>query len=183
MPVNNSPYDRSERKRIARKMYLRGASVSEVSRKLKVTWITAQKYRDALQDELTSTIHNNPELVQDILTNTYKLLEELDQIRSESWKQYSKKDVPVMVKNQLLNTMLKAQDQRGKLLQVMGLKQEMLIHLQMVRGLQERIIEFMSRELCHEDRDKMEAFLRDNYSGYINDADIVEGEVLELPTG
>lgn len=172
-----------QRREQAFSMFAKGFSDSEIAKKLRVTRQTInnyrRKYEEAIQDEAIS----NPRLMQDALGNTIRSLHELDQIRENAWKELEDRKLERRVKCpncdhrfherfrdpvadhtrvQYLNTLLKAQDQRAKLFGVLGVKQEVFVLVAQVKYVQDKILEFLTRSLCLDDRRKLEEFLTTN---------------------
>lgn len=179
-----SPYNRSQRKAISRRLFLRGYSDADVARKLRVDYSTARRYREEWERDTQRAARDNPHILKDILANTIKALEELDEIRRECWEQYNDKKTSAPMKQGYLNTMLRAQEQRVKILGVFGVKQEFLLHLQQVQLFQAQLLGFLQRELCGADRDKLVAFLEgvNQQASNIVEGELVDDGIQELPS-
>jgi len=164
-------------------MFTRGFTNDQVAERLTVTEQTVANYRTDYERELADQLRANPSLLRNVLENTVRALGELDQARRAAWEEYehashdltcpncstvvSNVSSPV-TRNNLLNTIIKAQDQRGKLLGLFGVRQEFLMHVQSVRLLQEAILEFMRTELCPEDKAKLERLILEQLGDHID---------------
>lgn len=172
-----SKLSRSERIEKAFEMFERGFNDSDVARTLKVARNTAAAYRTIYQRKSAERADENPRLLQNILGNTMQMLSEIDHIRKAAWKEFEKadkkqriecpechEDVVIIfpdadLKNKLLNTALKAQGDRAKLLGTLGVKAEFLGMVAAVKFVQEKLLKFMAENLCAEDRAKLIALL------------------------
>lgn len=174
----SSPYTLGQRKRLAASMFTKGYSAAEVAERLGIHPGTAAQYRQEFEDSLGDAAAANPGLLKDVLRNTVQALNELDQVRKHAWEEYeaAQHDVtavcPVcehhfvaerasstVTRNQLLKTITAAQDQRAKLLGLFGVKADFLHHVNAIRLVQEKLLNFMRQELCEEDKQKLEALL------------------------
>lgn len=148
----------SERREFASELFLKGFNVTDVARKLRVSWDTASSYKKWHEDRVAAQAQENPQLLQDVLRNTVLSLQELDQIRASAWRQYHASESR-QIKLQALNTIRSAQQDKAKLFGLFGVKQDFYLHVQNVTLVQTMLIEFLSRELCADDREKMDRFL------------------------
>ena len=176
--ATNSPYRLSERREIAFEKFLKGWSNRDVAELLQVDADTVSRYRKEYQERLDVIARENPDMLVEVVKNTIQALEENDQIRVHLWDDYenAKADraveceecgaeiriprAPTAVQNQILATILKAQEQRGKLFGLFGVKQEFYLEVQRIKHLQDKLIEFMRRSLCAADKAKLADFLR-----------------------
>lgn len=174
-----SPYSLGERREKAYEMFMKGRSNKEVAEALTVDPDTASRYRKEYEDRIEVIARNNPGMLLEVIQNTIRALEEIDHIRSTAWREYEEganggtqecpdcgSEVPgpavgPQTRNQFLKTVLQAQEQRHKLFGLFGVKQEFFQLVQQVQDLQNRLLDFMQRELCANDRSKLEAYLSD----------------------
>lgn len=148
----------SERREEASELFAKGFNVSDVARRLKVSWETAKAYKEWHEERIANSANENPQMLQDVLRNTIASLAELDQIRKEAWRTYHTADSK-QIKLQALNTIRSAQQDKAKLFGLFGVKQDFYVHVQNVTVVQGMILDFLGRELCEPDRRKLEAFL------------------------
>lgn len=172
-----SPYDLSERRERAFGYFTKGWTNKDVAKKLKVGADTVARYRSEYEARIGEIAAANPGMLTNVIENSIRALEETDLVKKHAWDEYEKagKDriyecpeceaeikVPAAasnVRNMWLNTVLKAQEQRHKIFGLFGVKAEFFSMVDKVRRVQDRLIEFMQRELCAEDRAKLEKFL------------------------
>lgn len=147
----------TQRRHEAADLYTKGFTVSEVSDRLKVSWDTAKAYKRWHEARLESAAQAQPQLLQDVLKNTIQSLAELDQVRAAAWRTYHTSESK-QVKLQALNTIRSAQADKAKLFGLFGVKQDFFIHVQNVTAVQGLLLDFLSRELCEADRQKLERF-------------------------
>lgn len=176
------------RKERAFRMFAQGASDVEVATRLKVTRQTAYNYRRKYEEKITDEALENPALLQDVLKNTIRSLRELDMIRADAWKRLEEKptkhhfecegcgeelvvEMPLppsdQARVQYQNVLIKAQDQRAKLYGVLGVKQEVFIAFTNVKVVQDRLLEWMARNLCPTDRERLAVFMETELSEYL----------------
>ena len=182
-----SKLSRSERLEEAFSLFRRGATNAEVARALKVHADTAASYRRKYEERLTQQAAEHPEMLTKVLENTFRLIEEIDAIRQEVWRALKPKkeyhtfecehcsetndvvlrtEVGGQTKSALLNTLLKATDQRMKAFGLTGVKQEVFVAFQQVDLVQRALLEFMGRELCAADREKLAVFIETRFPSY-----------------
>lgn len=189
-----SRYRLSDRREIAYEKFMKGATVQDVSQDLNVSWDTAKRYKLEYEERIRSQAQANPSMLIEVINNTIRALEENDLIRKRAWTEYEEagKDVaiecpncehemvlparPSSVRNSFLKTVLAAQEQRAKLYGLFGVKAEFYGQVQKIKALQDRLLAFMRRELCAEDRSKLERLLAGT------DADTVDLPALPVPT-
>lgn len=148
----------SERREEASALYLKGFTPSEVAKKLHVTWDTAKSYKAWHEDRISQQAKENPQLLADVLKNTVEMLAELDQVRAAAWRTFHTAESR-QIKLQALNTIRQAQQDKAKLFGLFGVKQDFYTLVVNVKTVQDRILEFLARELCESDRRKLETFL------------------------
>lgn len=158
MPRSNSDLSLSERRERAFTLFSRGWTNAKIARDLHVDADTVGRYRQDYEDRMAEVLHNDPAFLRDIASNTIRMLEENEQVRREAWERYESATSDTN-RVQYLNTIVKAQEQRSKLLGVLGVKHEFLLHVQNVQRVQEQLISFMRAELCASDRDKLQTYL------------------------
>lgn len=174
-----------ERREKAAKLFSRGASNTQVSKELNVHPDTARRYREEYESDLITSARNNPQMLTDVLLNTMRALDELDQVRAEAWEMYEDAltedgEPRHSVRQTYLKTILTAQEQRAKLYGLFGVKAEFFAHVQNVRIVQQKLLQFMQENLCTQDRSKLEAFLTsDEVRRFMQQS----GELPELPVG
>jgi hypothetical protein len=185
---SKSPYTRTVRMEKAFTFYRRGFKVADVARELNVHRDTAAAYKRLYDERVATEAAQNPELLTDVLKNTYRSLEELDDVRQEVWRNLRdrerreliecehcgeeqehvfKEPISDQARASYLNTLLKAHDQRTKLFGLMGVKQEVFAVFQQVDAVQRAMLEWMVRELCAEDRAKLATFLEVSFPEYL----------------
>lgn len=169
-----------ERKEEAFRKFAQGATVIEVARDLKVSRQTAASYKRKYEESLEAEAIANPRLLQDVLKNTIRSLRELDIIRRDAWDRLEAKpqridvscpeceaDFAIKVnlppgdqaRVQYQNVLLKAADQRSKLFGIMGVKHEVFVAITNVQLVQSKMLEWMGRNLCAQDREALAQFL------------------------
>lgn len=167
----------SERREEASSLFLKGFTVTDVARKLGVEWDTAKGYKEWHEARIEEQAKGSPQLLSDVLRNTVLMIEELDQVRAAAWRQYHSSESR-QTKLQALNTIRAAQTDKAKLFGLFGVKQDFYVHVQNVTLVQNKLIEFLTRELCEEDRAKLEHFLMSpelqQYMGAANQLPLIE---------
>lgn len=170
---SDSPYSLGERRERAFKMYSRGRTNKDVMEDLQVSEDTAGRYRQLYETNIRRIAAANPGLLRDVLQNTIQQLGELDQVRTEAWTNYESAATGSL-KASYLSLIAKVQDQRAKLYGLFGVKHEYFVMVQQVHEVQVRLIQFMRRELCADDRRKLESFMTNDLAGYIDDTQILD---------
>lgn len=164
---------RSQRIERACELYSRGYNPTDVARELRIARNTARSYRDIYSQRLKEQKEANPHFLQDLVGNTLAMLEELEQVRRESWRDHDMAKVGVecprceehfeiaslSTRNNIMATILKAQSERAKLFGTMGVKQEFFAMVAGVKAVQDALLVFMARELCPNDRAKLDEYL------------------------
>jgi len=166
-----SPYPLQQRKRLARDLFLQGYSVTEVADELTISVDTAIRYKQQYEAEIKEQARANPQLLTNVLENTVRTMEELDAIRREAWSQYHT-TTHLQTRSNMLNIALKAQSERAKLFGLFGVKPEYMMHVQRVQLVQQKLLDFMQRELCPSCRQRLLDAIGDL---------LTENQVLEIP--
>lgn len=167
-------------------LFARGFSDDQVAERIVVTPGTANGYRREYEGELQQQLRDNPALLRNVLENTVRQLNELDQARRALWQEYDEathllqhtceacgheQEVGQVathsVRNQILAQITRSQELRAKLLGLFGVKQEFLLHVQSVRVMQEAMIAFMRESLCAEDKVKLERMLTEELGQHV----------------
>lgn len=161
-----SPLRLGARRQRAFELFTEGASNVEVARALQVSPDTAGRYRKLYEERIEQQAASNPHLLRQVLPNTIKALEELEKVRAYAWERARSTESDT-IRAQMMNVILKAQDQRAKLFGLMGVKQEALAFTMQVQKQQTRLIEYMQRELCPADRVKLEEFIISEFADYL----------------
>lgn len=161
-----------QRKEVAFELFKKGYTNAEVAREVKIHPDTAKRYRDAYETALAAEVASNPGLLRDVLGNTLRSLEELDRARAAAWKDYQEA-TSASAKKGFLDLVIKAQGERAKLFGLMGVKQDTLVYINGVKEMQDRLMDFLQRELCPADRKKIEKFLVETYSDQLADVSTV----------
>lgn len=181
MPKSRSKLSLSERREKAFALFAKGYTNVDVARVLKVNKDTAASYRKHYEERIHAQAAANPAFLRDVLSNTIRALEEVDQVRADAWKQISesriihyeiecdecgaelvaKLDMPLGddARTKYQNVLLKAQDQRSKIMGVLGVKAEVIAAMTQIKVVQDLLLRFMMENLCAEDRQKLEEFL------------------------
>lgn len=169
-----SPYALGARRRRAYELYSRGFTPSEVKDDLQVSLGTAVRYKTEYEESVAEEARANPTMLRNVIANTMRALRELDLVRAEAWKNYETAKTEQM-KNQFLNTIVKAQDQRAKLFGLFGVKQDFFMHVAQVREQQQKLIAFMTEHLCPADRVKLEEYLVQEFNSELAEMPTAEG--------
>ncbi len=179
----------SERREAAFRLFLRGFTNAQVARQLGVTDDTVTNYRRIYEDRIAAEAAHNPALLRDVLANTIRAMEELEEVRREAWASLNAEHsceecnchlMSHQSRNQYLSTLLKAQEQRGKLFGLFGVKQEFAVMVFNVKAAQDKILEFLARNLCPTDRSAFQRFLDGpEMQAYANSAGPIETTALE----
>lgn len=194
-----------QRKEEAFRSFAQGKTIEEVARSLKVSRQTASSYKKKYEAALEAEATADPRLLQDVLKNTIRSLRELDMIRSDAWARLEERPRRIDVecpecetefaatvvlppsdqsRVQYQNVLLKAQDSRAKLYGVMGVKQEVFVAITNVQIVQNRMLDWMGRHLCAQDREALADFLESELSEYMpstNAIGILDVESVEVP--
>ncbi len=167
---SNSPLSRSERIERFFELADQGYRNAEICREMGISKDTARSYREKWEERVEQRKLEVPNLLRDVLGNTIRQLEELDRIRKAAWSEYERASEPFEIaceecehtmtvtvasataRNNALNTALKAQDSKAKVLGVIGVKQDFIMHVVRVENAMKRLLSFMANELCERDR-------------------------------
>lgn len=178
MPRSNSDLTLSERRERAFQLYLKGYTVADVARDLEVAPNTASRYKSEYEEELEQQTKSNPALLQDVLKNTFRSLEELDQLRKEAWQRYERATTDG-TRTKYMRIILASQDQRAKLFGLMGVKQQYMVFVNNVHAVQQKLMQFMREELCDRDRRKLEAYMTEELSEFMGEGQVIDAEAIE----
>src|SRR5690349_14285475 len=130
-----STYSLGQRRQRAFKWFAQGATVGDVARRLNVTEVTAGKYHQMWLERIEIEAAKNPYVLRDVVKNTIRSLQELDDRRAEAAKRYRMATTDAN-KQQWMKIQLHALEQRNKLLQLFGVKAEYMAQVQAVRTFQ-----------------------------------------------
>lgn len=197
-----SRYSLAERRRVAFSLFTKGFTNEQVAKELNVHKGTVKQYRDAYDEEIALQVQANPNLLRDALKNTVQALGEIDEVRRSAWQEYeaAQHDLTtkcpscehefvvqgapsITTRNQLLKTITAAQDQRAKLLGLFGVKAEFLHHVNAVRLVQERLLQFMRQHLCAADKAKLETLMMGELREHFMTASNMPAIPAELTSG
>lgn len=177
-------------------MIAKGYTNVEIAKALEVHPDTVTRIRRKYEEQLANEAAANPALLHDVLTNTVRMIAELDMVRREAWDAlesgaFYSEECPECghetvhwrshkgdAKPQYMRILLTAVEQKSKLYQLFGVKAEFLAHVNQVAQLQTRLIGFMRDSLCDEDRARLEELLV-TMTGAVESTDTVA--TLELP--
>lgn len=180
-------------------MFMKGNSNKAVAEKLQVGADTVARYRKEYEERISEIAKANPGMLRKVIENTIVALEENSQIRQHAWEEYEALKAPrdvecpscgasmavpgggATIRNQLLKTILAAQDQRARIFGLFGVKQEFFIMVQNVRIVQEKLTEFLRTRLTPEQRQEVESFMVNELGEYLgSDLPSIPAEVLEV---
>jgi hypothetical protein len=177
-----------QRREQAYRLFAQGVHDIDVARELKVSRKTVASYRQRYEGVIEEEAGNSPTLLQDVLKSTVRALRELDLIRADAWKRLTEKptkhkfdcescgdevviELPLpptdQARVQYQNVLLKAQEQRAKLLGVLGVKQEVFIQFNNIKIVQDKVLEWMGRNLCATDRERLAVFMETELQQYL----------------
>lgn len=170
----------SKRRERAFELFARGYTNTDVAKDLKVRMDTVASYRKLYEERIHAQAAANPNFLREVVDNTVRALEELDKIRADAWLHLEDRIVKTehecpecettfvekeriaisdQTRAQYHNVLLKAQDQRAKLMGLLGVKHEVFVAIMQVKVVQDKLLDFMGRNLCEGDRAKLDAFL------------------------
>ena len=177
-------------------MFAKGYTNADVARSLKINKDTAASYRTLYESRVHAQAAANPGFLRDVLSNTMRALNELDQIRADAWKQISEKryhvfqvecdpcgevtetkvNVPLGDDNRVKyqNVLLKAQDQRAKILGVLGVKAEVIAAMMQIKVVQDQILRWLTENLEGELRERLTEFLTTELADYMGNQNALE---------
>lgn len=192
-----------QRREKAYRLFAQGVDDRDVATELKVSRKTVAAYRQRYEGIITEEAGNSPTLLQDVLKSTVRALRELDMIRADAWKRLTEKPtkykfdcehcgeelvielpLPPTDQNrvQYQNVLLKAQEQRAKLLGVLGVKQEVFIQFNNIKIVQDKVLEWMGRNLCATDRERLAVFMETELAQYLGSPEAIEAPSYEVVT-
>jgi hypothetical protein len=192
-----SPFNRAERREKGFKLIAKGYTNVEIAAELKVHPDTVTRLRKAYADQVQAEAAANPHLLNEVIANTIRTLNELDLIRKEAWAAHDTmhaegrecsecghEDVVYRgpkgeTKAQMLRILLQANDQKAKLFQLFGVKAEFMAHVNQVAQLQTRLMAFMRDNLCEADRNRLEDFLGTLTGAVASNEALAELDVVE----
>lgn len=157
-----------QRKEVAFECFKKGYTNAETAREIGIHPDTVTRYRRAYEEQLAAEVQGNPHLLRDVLGNTLRSLEELDRVRAAAWKDYQEA-TSATAKKGFLDLAIKAQSERAKLFGLMGVKQDTLVYINGVKEVQDKLMDFMTKELCPADRAKLEKYLQDTWADQLAD--------------
>lgn len=157
-----------QRKEVAYELFKRGYTNAETAREIGIHPDTVTRYRRSYEEQLQAEVNANPHLLRDVLGNTLRSLEELDRVRAAAWKDYQEA-TSATAKKGFLDLAIKAQSERAKLFGLMGVKQDTLVYINGVKEVQDKLMDFMTKELCPADRAKLEKYLQDTWADQLAD--------------
>lgn len=157
-----------QRKEVAFELFKKGYTNAETAREIGIHPDTVTRYRRAYEERLAEEVSANPHLLRDVLGNTLRSLEELDRVRAAAWKDYQEA-TSATAKKGFLDLAIKAQSERAKLFGLMGVKQDTLVYINGVKEVQDKLMDFMTKELCPADRAKLEKYLQDTWADQLAD--------------
>lgn len=156
-----------QRRETAGQFFSKGYTNAEVAREMGIHPDTVTRYRRWYDDKLAEQVRANPHMLRDVLGNTLRSLEELDRVRAEAWKNYEATQLP-SIKKDFLKISLAAQSERAKLFGLMGVKQDTMIYINGIKELQDKLLDFMQKELCPADRTKLEEYLQETFADQLD---------------
>lgn len=152
-----------QRKDKARELFIKGYTNAEVAREIGVHPDTVTRYRREYDQSVKDAAISNPTLLRDVVQNTIQALEHLDRVRAEAWQQYEAAETK-QVKATFLNTVLKAESERAKILGLMGVKGDTLAFVQRVKDQSDALRNYMQEHLCDECRPLLIDFVVQNFA-------------------
>lgn len=152
-----------QRKEKARELFARGYRNAEVAREVGVHPDTVTRYRREYDEALREQAAANPRLLADVVQNTVQSLQHIDEVYKEAWVRYEHAE-SAQVKATFLNTALKAEGERAKILGLMGVKGDTLAFVQRIKAQQDALIEHMREHLCNECRPTLIDFIVRNFA-------------------
>lgn len=163
---------RGERLERAFELFAKGYSNVEVADDIHVHPDTVTRYRRVYESRIAQQAKDTPNLLRDVLGNTLRTLAELDRIRKEAWERYESASTDG-ARQKWMAIVLKAQDQRAKLFGLMGVKQDTLAYINGIKEIQGKLIEFMQRELCADDRRRLDEYIIQEFAEELAHIDTV----------
>jgi transposase-like protein len=152
-----------QRQEAAYTFFKRGYTNAEVAREIGIHPDTVTRYRRKYDEELQEAVRESPHLLRDVLGNTLRSLQELEEVRQAAWRDYQEAS-SATAKKGFLDLAIKAQSERAKLFGLMGVKQDTLVYINGIKEVQDKLMDFMTRELCPADRAKLEKYLTETFA-------------------
>lgn len=199
MPKSKSKLSLGKRRERAFELFARGYTNADVKRDLGVGSDAVAGYRKLYNERIHAQAASNPGFLSDVLQNTLRILEELDQVRADAWKQISKDrtirmecphcertfkiKVPLtdQTRAQYHNVVLKALDSRAKVFGILGVKSEMFAQVQGVQYVQGKIIEYLTKNLPPQYREELATYMETELGEYFGNAPMLELPSVEVP--
>jgi transposase-like protein len=147
-----------QRRETAMRRFLQGYTNTDIAREIGVTDETVARYRAEYEDQIRTQARERPDLLIRVVDNTILTLQELELVRQTTWEEYQECE-SANTRTSLLNTLVKIGQQKAQLFGLFGVRQEYFLHVQKTERFQQALLEWMRRELCAEDRNKLEAFI------------------------
>lgn len=193
-----------ERRERAAVLFAQGYTVTDVARELGVSRTTATDYKHRYEESIAQEVQDNPGFLRDAVNNTMRLLKENDLVRASAWDslndrpprsietkcpncgemvEHEYRDAPSdQTKTQLYNVILKSGELRAKLFGMLGVKQEVLIEIQSVNVVQNRIMGWLGDHLDGEQKEELASFVETELAPFIRKDDgpvpVIEASVL-----
>lgn len=193
-----------ERRDRAAVLFSQGYNVTDVAREMGVSRTTATDYKKRYEESLAQEVKDNPGFLRDAVANTVRTLRELDEIRKNAWNtlndklprsvetkcpncgemvEHEYRDAPSdQTRTQMLNVLLKSGEQRAKLFGLLGVKQEVLIEIQSVNIVQNRIMAWLTENLQGDQREALASFVEVELAPFIRQDDgpmpVIEASVI-----
>lgn len=194
MAKTKSKLKLSQRRERAFELFARGYTNRAVKEDLNVSNDAVAGYRKLYEERIHAQAASNPGFLSDVLQNTLRILEELDQVRSDAWQRISKQrkirmecphcehtftvkvDLSDQTRAQYHNVILKALDSRAKVFGILGVKAEMFAQVQQVQYVQGRVLEYLAKNLPPQYKEELATWMETELSEYVG------GQVIDLPS-
>lgn len=168
----NSNLSASQRKEKAHDLFSRAWKNADVARELSVTPETVKRYRDEYEESIRRQAAENPRLLVNVIENTVRALNELDQLRRNVWDDYETVPATSPLRAAYGKQLLSINTERAKLFGLFGVKQEYFLHVQNVQAMQNRLLEWMRANLCQTDREALERFISEELSVFMDNRQV-----------
>ena len=162
----------SARKEKAFTFFSRGWKNADVAREISVTPDTVKRYRDEYEATIREQAADNPRLLVNIVENTVRAINELDELRKAAWEDYESVPASSPLRSQYMGKLIAINGDRAKLFGLFGVKQEYFMHVQNIQSMQNRLLEWMRVNLCAEDRTALETFIAGELSAFMDDRQV-----------
>lgn len=186
MPRTASSMSLSERREEAASLFRKGFTNADVARRLKVSPDTAASYRKWYEQRHQQEIADNPHFLNEVLSNTLKNLQEIDEVRKEAWRQYHKAEAR-QIKLQALNTVRACQQDRARIYGLLGVDQATSAMYANIKFVQDKILQFLNEAICDDDRGKLARMLAtpefQKYFGASGNVEVIDASFKELESG